>query len=81
MAEPEDTNASLVRKRFDEGRKSTRREVRDYWMNHAFIHGRQWIYLNPNNGTVQNLAMDPDRVQVTANRLWPASRTLSLIHI
>ena len=76
MAEPEDTNASLVRKRFDEGRKSTRREVRDYWMNHAFIHGRQWIYLNPNNGTVQTLAMDPDRVQVTANRLWPASRTI-----
>ena len=76
MAETEDTNASLVRKRFDAGRNSTRREVRDYWMNHAFIHGRQWIYLNPNNGTVQTLAMDPDRVQVTANRLWPASRTI-----
>ena len=73
---PEDTNASLVRKRFDDGRKSTRRETRDYWMNHAFIHGRQWIWLNPNSGTVQTLRMDPDRVQVTANRLWPASRTI-----
>lgn len=77
MADTEtDSGASLVKKRYEEGRRTINREVRDYWLNHAFIHGRQWIYLNRTTGTVQVLETDPDRVQVTANRMWPATRTI-----
>ena len=71
-----DPDASLVKTRYNQGRRTINREVRDYWMNHAFIHGNQWIWMNRSNGTVQVLDTDPDRVQVTANRLWPATRTI-----
>ena len=76
MAEETDKNVSLVKSRYEAGRKTINREVRDYWMNHAFIRGRQWIWLNRTTGQAENLDLDPDRVQVTADRLWPATRTI-----
>jgi len=50
--------------------------MRDYWLNHAFLHGHQWLYWQESAGRLDEIPSDPERVQATVNRLWPNTRTI-----
>lgn len=68
---------ALVTRRYDEGRKSIRQEVQDYWLNHAFIEGHQWLFWDNNRNQITNLPRSNEgRVQSTINRVGPDSRTI-----
>lgn len=68
--------AGYIKKRFDEGLKALRMEQFDYWTNHAFLLGEQWLYTDQVRNTIDQLPRDEDRVRITVNRIWPASRTI-----
>jgi hypothetical protein len=68
--------ASMVRERYWEGVQGLRSEMRDYWLNHSFLHGFQWLFWSESTGRLDELPQDPERVQATVNRIWPNSRTI-----
>ena len=68
--------ASDIRAKYWEAVQGVRTELRDYWLNHAFLHGYQWMYYSEINGRLDEMPSDPDRIQATVNRLWPNTRTV-----
>lgn len=68
--------ASMIRERYWDAVQSMCTELRDYWLNHAFLHGYQWLYWTESAGRLNELPSDPERVQATVNRLWPNTRTV-----
>lgn len=68
--------AGKIKKLYKEGLQSIRTEQYDFWCNSAFLHGDQWIYYDKGRNTLDQLPRDPDRVQMTVNKLWPSARTL-----
>lgn len=68
--------AAQVRSLYQDGIDSLRAEHRDYWLNHAFLYGHQWLYWQEAAGRLDEMPKDPDRVQATVNRLWPNTRTI-----
>lgn len=64
----------FVRDRYETAIKAVRAEAQEYWLNHAFVRGHQWLYFNAQTRRLDQVPSDPDRVQVTINRMWPASR-------
>lgn len=71
-----DSQAANVRTLYRTAARSLQAEVRDYWLNHSFLHGYQWLYWSESSGRLDELPGDPDRVQATVNRLWPNTRTI-----
>jgi hypothetical protein len=69
-------NALTIRDRYTSGLKPIRSELQNYWLNHSFILGHQWLWFNPSSRTLSELPRDPDRVQATINRMWPNSRII-----
>lgn len=69
-------NARLVRDRYEAGLKPIRSDLQEYWLNHAFLLGHQWLWYNPSTSRLDDLPRDPDRVQATINRMWPNSRII-----
>lgn len=69
-------SASLIRDRYWNGFRALRPETYDYWLNHSYLLGQQWLWFNPETHRLDQLPRDPDRVQATVNRMWPASRTI-----
>ena len=67
---------SEIVEKWDKGTASVSSEVRDYWLNKAFLGGEQWVYHNETANRVERYRADDDRVQATVNRIWPASRTI-----
>ena len=55
---------------------SIRVEMQDYWLNHAFLHGYQWLYFSEVTGQLDEIPEDPERVQATVNKMWPSTRTI-----
>tara|TARA_R110002096_G_scaffold80599_1_gene188733 strand:+ start:361 stop:2457 length:2097 start_codon:yes stop_codon:yes gene_type:complete len=68
--------AGEIRQKYWDGVQGLRTEMRDYWLNHAFLHGYQWLYWSEHNGRLDEMPTDPERVQATVNRLWPNTRTI-----
>lgn len=68
--------AAKVREMYLSGSRAIRAEQYNFWMNHAFLLGDQWLWYNPHTQSIAQLPTDPERVQVKINRLWPASRTI-----
>lgn len=68
--------AEVIRNRYTSGLKPIRSELQNYWLNHAFLLGHQWLWFNPSSRTLSELPRDPDRVQATINRMWPNSRII-----
>jgi len=50
--------------------------MQDYWLNHAFLLGSQWVWFHPQTRRLDEIPRDPERVQATMNRLWPNSRII-----
>lgn len=69
-------DAAAVRDRYTRGVKSIRSEQHQYWLNHSFIMGEQWVYWNSERRVLDQVPRDPDRVRITVNKMWPASRTV-----
>lgn len=74
--EAKDFGANQIRDRYQQGLKSLRSEQHQFWLNHAFIMGEQWVYWNTERRSLDQVPRDPDRVRVTINKMWPASRTV-----
>ena len=69
-------DAAMVRSLYWEGVQGLRSEMRDYWLNHSFLHGFQWLFWSESTGRLDELPQDPERVQATVNRMWPNTRTI-----
>jgi hypothetical protein len=69
-------NAKLVKERYESGLKATLHERRDYWINYAFLRGRQWVYWNRVTKRIDDVARVRGRYQATIDRLSPSSGTL-----
>jgi hypothetical protein len=72
----EPLSAAFVRERYEKATKAVRTEQHEYWLNFAFLQGQQWLWYNPETRRLDILPRDPQRVQVTINRLLPASRII-----
>lgn len=68
--------AQLVRNRYDKGVKAQRAEIRNYWLNCAFLEDEQWVWWNTELNRLDQFPRDQDRVQLTVNRLRPTSRSI-----
>ena len=68
--------ASFITERYKTGLSAIRNHVNDFWLNHAFIIGHQWLYISKTNGQLNDMPEDLDRVQATINRMWPNSRVI-----
>lgn len=68
--------ARTIQERYDKGLKATMFERREYWINYAFLRGRQWVYWNRTTRRIDDVARTRGRYQATIDRLAPASRTL-----
>lgn len=69
-------SAGQVRDFYHKGVKDTRAQAHEYWLNYAALKNEQWTWVNPETHRLEELPRDPDRVQVTINKLLPASRTV-----
>lgn len=67
--------AKDVEECYTEWSQTIRGKVQDYWLNAAFLDGHQWSYKNPSSNRIERYEGDPERVQATMNRIWPATRT------
>jgi hypothetical protein len=85
IEEPEDTTAekpksglsvAQFKKRIDASSKPLRGAYMQYWLNHSYVIGEQWLWINSQTSGIDRLPQDPDRVQATVNHIWPASRTV-----
>lgn len=65
-----------VRDLYEKGLDGIRTQLNDYWLNHAFLLGDQWIWYNQRAKRLEELPRDPERVMATVNRLWPTSRSI-----
>lgn len=68
--------AKIIRGLYADGLRDVQSELRNYWLNHAFVQGHQWLWYAPKTNRLDELPRDPDRVQATINRMWPNSRTI-----
>lgn len=68
--------AKMIRERYERGVKAMRRERQQYIVNKAFLQGSQWTEWDDVRDTLKDFPRTDTRVQVTLNRLRPASRHL-----
>ncbi len=68
--------ASYIREQYERGLRSIREEMHDYWINHAYLEGHQWLFYNSVTQRLDEYPRDPDRVQATVNRMRANTRTM-----
>lgn len=71
-----DFSAGKVVGLYKQGLAYQRRQLEDYWLNHAFLEGNQWLFVDPSNRTLVEVPRDPDRYQGTFNRLAHSVRSI-----
>ena len=69
-------DGNLVMERYRSGLASIRNRLSDYWLNHAFLLGYQWTYVEESTGVVRQAPDEPGREQAVNNRMWSNHRTL-----
>lgn len=72
----DEASAHEVMEKYEQASKMLYGDQWNYWLNHAYLIGEQWLYINPQTRTLDQLPQDPERVQTTINHIWPASRTI-----
>lgn len=75
VKKPELTVA-LINTRYEDGLRSVRDRLWEYWLNHAFILGHQWLFWNPVTLRLDQLPRDADRMQLTVNRMSANFRSI-----
>ena len=65
MTGAESEDVGYLRKLYYEAIQGMRTELRDYWLNHAFLHGYQWLYWSEDAGRLDERPTDPERIQAT----------------
>lgn len=76
MAKSPAVDARLIRDRYEAGLKPIRSSLQEYWLNHAFLGGHQWVWYSPQTSRLDDLPRDPDRVQATINLMRPNTRII-----
>lgn len=71
-----DGGAARILERYQSAAKAMRPALYDYWLTHAYLLGEQHLYLDTVRNTIATMPRDPDRVQVTINKMWPSSRAI-----
>lgn len=69
-------SAVYIKNQYAKGVHSVRDFLHEYWLNHAFLLGHQWLWFNPETRRLDELPRDPDRIQATVNRMRANSRSL-----
>lgn len=69
-------SAKDVIDRYTAGVKPLRAQHFNYWLNDAYVLGDQWLFHDRTADRIDSIPSDDDRVQVTVNHMWPASRTI-----
>lgn len=69
-------DATEVKNLYEKGLSAIRDCLHEYWLNHAFLLGHQWLWYNPQTHRLDEIPRDPDRVQMTVNRMRSNSRSL-----
>ena len=54
-------DGNLVMERYRSGLASIRNRLSDYWLNHAFLLGYQWTYVEDSTGGVRQAPDEPGR--------------------
>jgi len=84
MAEPKDETLRMLKEaygaqfivdRYQDGLTAIHNRLQDFWLNHSFVLGHQWIDVYEDS-QVREVPMEPGREQITVNRLWPAARII-----
>ena len=70
-------NAAFISRRYNEGLLSVQNRVSDYWLNHAFVLGFQWTFVEERTGLVREVPQEPEREQVVINRIAPNLRVIN----
>ena len=68
-------DASFITERYTKAVSTIRNHVNEWWLNHAFVIGHQWLYIAKGTGQLNDMPEDSDRVQATVNRI---GRTVGL---
>ncbi len=74
--DPATITAGEIREKFTKSNYALQREQWNYVLNRAFLHNEQWVNFDRVRQTVAAIPREPDRLRVTYNKLWPASRHL-----
>lgn len=56
--------------------KEQRRHLLEYWLNHTFLEGNQWLYVDPHTRSIHHTDADEGRMQATFNRMGAATRSI-----
>jgi hypothetical protein len=75
-ATPEAITAQVIKDRYTAALKDTRAETHEYWLNHSYLLGEQWLWFNPVTNRLDQFPRDPERFQVTVDRLGTATRAI-----
>ncbi len=65
-----------IREKYRKSNYALQKEQWEYVLNRAFLHNEQWVNFDRIRQTVAAIPREPDRLRVTFNKLWPASRHL-----
>lgn len=65
-----------VRSLYEKALRYQRKANQEYWLNHAFLEGHQWLWYDSHTRSIAELPRDEDRVQATMNRLAHSTRSL-----
>jgi hypothetical protein len=75
-ADSDEFTPGTVRAKYDEALRYQRKANQEYWMNHAFLEGHQWLWYDTHTRSIAELPRDEDRVQATMNRLAHSTRSI-----
>ncbi len=64
-----------VEDKFDQAAQAQRSAARSYWLNFAFLRGKQWTHVNSATGRLEEVPSD-EQVRATINKMTSASRTI-----
>lgn len=65
-----------VKDEYQKALRGTIEERRNFWLNHAYLLGKQWLWWNQSEKRVEEMPKDENRVQATFDRLLSNTSTL-----
>ena len=69
-------SAAEIQEKYRKSNFALMKEQWNYVLNRAFLYNEQWVNFDRVRQTVAAMPREPDRLRVTFNHLWPASRHL-----